>query len=57
LNTSGCKIDVKGGRLTFNVGKCHVEFISHFFEDQVASLNSLVSDEVHISHEIKMDDV
>ena len=31
LATSGCKIDVNGGRLTFDVWTCHVEFT--FFID------------------------
>jgi len=31
FTTFGCKTDVKGVRLTFDVGTCHVEF--NFFKD------------------------
>ena len=53
LVASGCKIDMKRGRLTFEMGKCHVEF--NFLEDQILSLASFVSDKVLFSHEIEMD--
>ena len=32
LATFGYKVDVKGGRLTFDIGECHVEFV--LFETQ-----------------------
>ena len=32
LATSGYKVDVKEGRLTFDVGECHLGFV--FFENQ-----------------------
>ena len=37
------------------MGTCHVDF--NFFEDQIVSLASFVSDEVPISDEIEMGDV
>jgi len=55
LAISGCKIDVKGGQLTFDVGNHHVEF--SFFENRIVSPASFVFDEMPISHEIEMDDV
>ena len=41
--------------LTFDVGKCHVEF--NFFKDRIVYHDSFVSDEVPVSHKIKMHDV
>jgi len=32
LATSGCEVDVKGGRLTFDIGESHVKFV--LFENQ-----------------------
>jgi len=55
LTTSSCKINVKGGRLTFSIGKCHVAF--NFFEDRITSPSSFISDKLPISHDIETDDV
>jgi len=38
LATLGYKIDVKGGQLTFDVGKCHVEY--SLFNDHNSSSSS-----------------
>jgi len=55
LATFDCKIDVKVGWSTFDVGKCHVDF--NFFEDRIVSTASFFSDEVPVFHEFEMDDV
>jgi len=55
LATSGCKVDVKVGRITIDVGTCHVEF--NFFEVRSVSVTSFLSDKVPNSHGIDMDDV
>jgi len=55
LATFGCKINVKGGQLTFDVGTCDIKF--NFCEDQIATPALFLSDEVPNSHEIEMDDV
>ena len=54
MATSSCKIDVKGDRLTFDVGECHAEF--SLFEDQNFSYSSFACDEATISHKIEMYD-
>ena len=41
LATSDCKIDLKGGWLTFDVGKCHAEFT--LFEDRNFSHSHLLA--------------
>ena len=55
LATSCYTIDGKGGRLTFDVEKCHVEFT--LFEDRNPFLSSFAFEEVMVSDEIEMHDV
>ena len=40
LAASSCRVDVKGGRLTFDVGQCHVEFV--LFETKISPLLHLL---------------
>jgi len=56
LATSGCKIHVKRGRLTFDVGEYHADF--NLLEHQRFSPCSFACDEVTVSQEIeKFDDL
>ena len=52
MATSSCKIDVKGDRLTFDVGECHAEF--NLLEDYNVFPSLFSYDKVTISHEINM---
>ena len=54
LATLGCTIDVKGARITFEVGVCYAAFC--FIEDKIVSHNSFLSDLVPLSLKIEMDD-
>jgi len=50
LAASSCKVDVKGGHLTFDVGHCHIEFV--LFENQNIPSPSFTLEEDMDFHEI-----
>jgi len=54
LATSGCNIDVKGRRITFEVEGCYAVFC--FIDEKVASPNSFLSDEFFLFPEIDKED-